>query len=312
MAIVLSGSTNDITVNGVSVATDAEVSSALAGKANTADLNSALAGKGVSGTWNIGITGNAATAYGLNVNTGRNNEANKVVRTDDSGYLQTGYINCSNGDENNNINPDRVWGTNGSDSYMRTYRTSSLNVNSATSAIFQSSNVSGASCLSVFQNTPAGTTSTRECSGWGDAPNTGWWIIHSLRHTNGSSLWGTQIAYGWENNANTIYQRNVSGGNWSGWIRVSSALGVDQTWQDLTASRSLGATYTNSTGKPIMVFVTKNNINNNRWMFYINGVSIGHVNGYGADNSTSIIIPNGSTYMADTLAGSLVKWMELR
>ena len=30
-------------------------------------------------------------------------------------------------------------------------------------------------------------------------------------------------------------------------------IGVGQTWQDVTASRVIGATYTNSTGKPIMV-----------------------------------------------------------
>ena len=47
MAIVLSGSTNDITVDGVSVATDAEVSSAVAPKANTADLKEI----GVGQTW---------------------------------------------------------------------------------------------------------------------------------------------------------------------------------------------------------------------------------------------------------------------
>ena len=42
MAIVLSGTTNDITVNGVSVATDADVSSAVAPKANMADVNTQL------------------------------------------------------------------------------------------------------------------------------------------------------------------------------------------------------------------------------------------------------------------------------
>ncbi len=47
MAIVLSGTTNDILVNGVSVATDAEVSSAVAPKANTADLKEI----GVGQTW---------------------------------------------------------------------------------------------------------------------------------------------------------------------------------------------------------------------------------------------------------------------
>lgn len=77
---------------------------------------------------------NAGTVANLSVHTGRNNEANKVVRTDSSGYLQVGYINSSSGNENNASNPPRVWGTNGSDDYLRTYSTSSLSVGSATNA----------------------------------------------------------------------------------------------------------------------------------------------------------------------------------
>lgn len=86
-----------------------------------------------SGT-SAACSGNSATAYGLNVHTGRNNEANKVVRTDGSGYLQVGYINSSSGNENNASSPPRVWGTNGSDDYLRTYQTSSLSVGYATNA----------------------------------------------------------------------------------------------------------------------------------------------------------------------------------
>jgi len=78
--------------------------------------------------------GNSTTVAGLNVHANRNNEANKIVRTDASGYLQTGYINSSNGDENNASNPPRVWGTNGSDSYLRSYQTGSLSVGYAGSA----------------------------------------------------------------------------------------------------------------------------------------------------------------------------------
>lgn len=78
--------------------------------------------------------GNSDTCDGLHVHGGRNNEANKIVRTDGSGYLQVGYINSSNGDEGNNSSPARVWGTNGSDSYMRTYLTSALSVKYAASA----------------------------------------------------------------------------------------------------------------------------------------------------------------------------------
>lgn len=70
----------------------------------------------------------ADMADGLHVHTGTNNVANRIVRTDGSGYLYTGYINCATGDENNASNADRVWGTNGTDSFLRTYRTGALSV----------------------------------------------------------------------------------------------------------------------------------------------------------------------------------------
>lgn len=31
----------------------------------------------------------------------------------------------------------------------------------------------------------------------------------------------------------------------------NNSIGVNQTWQDVTASRTIGVTYTNTTGKPI-------------------------------------------------------------
>jgi hypothetical protein len=96
-----------------------------------------VTGSNLSGT-NTGdqtnISGNAATAGGLAVHAGRNNEANKIVRTDGNGYIQAGYINSTSGNENNNSNADRVWGTNGSDDYLRTYRTSALSVGTAANA----------------------------------------------------------------------------------------------------------------------------------------------------------------------------------
>lgn len=78
--------------------------------------------------------GNSDTVAGLGVHGGRNNEANKVVRTQENGYILCGYINSSNGNEGNNSSPPRVWGTNGGDDYLRSYLTSALNVNSANSA----------------------------------------------------------------------------------------------------------------------------------------------------------------------------------
>lgn len=84
---------------------------------------------------------------GLHIHAGRNNEANKVVRTDGSGYIQCGYINSSSGDEKNNTNAAYVWGTNGSDSYLRTYNTSALSVayaaNSASSTRLETNYIGG-------------------------------------------------------------------------------------------------------------------------------------------------------------------------
>ena len=96
--------------------------------ASTSNLN----GLTVAGTITGSVTGNAGTVGGLSVHTGTNNESNKVVRTDGSGYIQAGYIHSSSGNEGNNSSPARVWGTNGSDSYLRTYLTSALSVASAT------------------------------------------------------------------------------------------------------------------------------------------------------------------------------------
>lgn len=53
---------------------------------------------------------------------------------DANGYTHfPSYINIG-GNENNNSSPDRVWGSNGSDSFLRSYRTSALRVSYANSA----------------------------------------------------------------------------------------------------------------------------------------------------------------------------------
>lgn len=77
---------------------------------------------------------NAGTVGGLSVHSGRNNEANKIVRTDGNGFLQVGYINSSSGHEKNASSPTYVWGSNSSDSYLRSYQTSSLSVKYSTTS----------------------------------------------------------------------------------------------------------------------------------------------------------------------------------
>lgn len=84
-----------------------------------------------------------------------------------------------------------------------------------------------------------------------------------------------------------------------------TGVGIGQTWQ--TVSRSANTTYTNSTGKPIMVAICHGG---NNVILYVNtgGGNIQTGNGGSYSNSYAIV-PNGATYYA-TSAG--VSWTELR
>jgi len=89
--------------------------------------------------------GNSSTVGGLSVHSGRNNGANQIVRTQENGYILCGYINSDSGyNENNASSPDRVWGSNaGGDSYLRTYRTTSLDCGSVGGNTPQTSGFNG-------------------------------------------------------------------------------------------------------------------------------------------------------------------------
>jgi hypothetical protein len=103
---------------------------------------------------------------------------------------------------------------------------------------------------------------------------------------------------------------------------ISDVLGIGQTWQNLTASRASGTTYTNSTGKPIFVSINLNT--NAAGLAYayvnLNGVDIGYLGqGSGGSPNTlyssfcTLVIPSGATYKA-TITGSanFGGWFELR
>ena len=93
----------------------------------------------------------------------------------------------------------------------------------------------------------------------------------------------------------------------------TNAIGYNQSWQNMTSGRSLGTTYTNSTGKPIAIYISRNNTGNNTYQILINGTAIGYVNCYGTNSGAEVIVPSGSTYSATVGgAGSLITWFELR
>lgn len=107
-----------------------------------------------------------------------------------------------------------------------------------------------------------------------------------------------------------------NGTTWQSTALPNDSIGVGQTWQNLTASRSPGVTYTNSTGKPIMVVVMASGSGGGfgaSTSLVVDGLSIMVNVNYGTNdqNSVSGIVPNGSTYSAN--AGWIYQqWRELR
>ena len=85
-------------------------------------------------------------------------------------------------------------------------------------------------------------------------------------------------------------------------------LGVGQTWQK--PSRSLGATYTNNTGKPIQVFICANL---DVGSFNVSGVVM-DINDGSTYCFVNCVIPDGATYSLRSIYGgaSIVSWAELR
>jgi hypothetical protein len=96
-----------------------------------------------------------------------------------------------------------------------------------------------------------------------------------------------------------------------------NVLGVSQTWQSPT--RSIGTTYTNSTGKPIAVSVQLSIGNNVTATLTVDSVVVARHRGReGAyiqstyeDTTLFAIVPNGSTYVVSGSSG-LIAWTELR
>jgi len=119
------------------------------------------------------------------------------------------------------------------------------------------------------------------------------------------------------NGTNSQFLRSDGDGSFS-WDTPAS-IGVGQSWSNLTSSRAFNTTYTNSTGKPIMVMVSPIQTQNVvcQGTVIVNGATIG--GWYFYDNAsgparfpTSFIVPNGHTYRLTVTGSTLWYWGELR
>lgn len=100
--------------------------------------------------------------------------------------------------------------------------------------------------------------------------------------------------------------------------RTTAIFGIGQTWQNVTASRIGGITYTNSTGKPIEVSIRVGNSTAAATVASTLLVNSDQIAAFDVnDNSGSIItmtatVPNNTTYAISVISGSLSSWYELR
>lgn len=83
------------------------------------------------------------------------------------------------------------------------------------------------------------------------------------------------------------------------------ALGVEQTWQDVTSQRDTNITYTNSTDKPIMVMISGEPNMEGDLFIFVNGVKIytQELDSM-AETSISFIVPPKATYRAEAYYGN--------
>ena len=93
----------------------------------------------------------------------------------------------------------------------------------------------------------------------------------------------------------------------------TKVLGINQTWQDVAASRAINTTYTNSTGKPIFIAIGKTTQSSDMRLF-VNVIQVGYASGANQDSQSKTlyaIVPSGETYGTIGSSG-FVFWSELR
>lgn len=92
-------------------------------------------------------------------------------------------------------------------------------------------------------------------------------------------------------------------------------VGDGQSWQDFSASRLMGTTYTNTTGRPIQVQAwAGTNGTTNFLSLSVNGSTASYmgISAAGSGSTVSATVPAGATYAVNGSSVTLQKWMELR
>jgi len=94
---------------------------------------------------------------------------------------------------------------------------------------------------------------------------------------------------------------------------LSQEIGVNQTWQDVSGSRSASVVYTNTTGKPIQVNIWTDAISSATADIAVDGATRAFSDfgsGVIGNSFATVIVPNNSTY--EYTGSTILEWHELR
>ncbi|WP_297990061.1 hypothetical protein [uncultured Campylobacter sp.] len=94
----------------------------------------------------------------------------------------------------------------------------------------------------------------------------------------------------------------------------NASIGIGQTWQDVTTQRQYGVVYTNTTERPIMVYVRTASGSGVIVSLEVNGIVVatgGDAQGIGQDG-INVIVPPNATYKLTGNGTGFGKWVELR
>ena len=215
---------------------------------NYTSYSPTLTGTGASGTWAISITGNAATVTnGLYTNSSLT--AGNLSGTIPSGVLgnSTHYIGTTAITLNRTSSSQTLTGV--------SIDGNAATATSATSATYLNSSNYIARCGSSgnantdFQNTPAGSVRHNgDDSNLTNSPGGTWWFYDNYRHSNNSNYWGIQVAWGWEDQANKLATRNITGGTFGGWVYYLNSGNYTSYSPTLTGTGASGTWGINITG----------------------------------------------------------------
>ena len=104
-----------------------------------------------------------------------------------------------------------------------------------------------------------------------------------------------------------------NGTTWTSAVAPETGIGIGQTWQNMTASRAFGGSYTNSTSKPIMVAISSTSGSGTTMAATVGGVLV-QTNGVHAAtelNTLTFIVPPSTAYSVASTE-TLNNWAELR